>query len=218
MPLVSVLLPSRARPASLRATITGLLDLAVDPARVEILVAADDDDDDTLAAGHAAGADTVLTSVRRGYERLHEYVNDLAGRAHGTWLLLWNDDAVILTDGWDEVLAAESAGLAVLHTGSNQGPILNPFPIFTRELVDLLGHVSVSNHCDSYLESISRQAGIERRVGIDVRHDRFDLTGLHDDQTFADAQAGYRTAEFHAPQVQDQIAEDVAKIRAVLGG
>lgn len=213
-PLVSVLLPSRGRPASLRSTITGLRSLAADSGRVEVLVAGDDDDEDT--PGAAVGANLLVTGPRRGYARLHEYVNDLAGYARGRWLMLWNDDATMLTDGWDRIVADQPAGLRVLCPASNQDP-LNTFPVFTRELYELLGHVSVSPHCDSYLEAVARPTGIERRVPIEVRHDRYDLTGLHNDQTYADSQAGYRRAEFHSEKVQDQIRADIAKIQAALG-
>lgn len=214
-PLVSVLLPSRGRPDSLRATIAGLRGLADDSDRVEVLVAGDDDDEDTPGAARAGGAVLLITGPRRGYARLHEYVNDLAGSARGRWLMLWNDDAAMLTDGWDRIISEQRTGQRVLCPTSNQEP-LNTFPIFTRELYLLLGHVSVSPHCDSYLEAVSRPTGIEHRVPIEVRHDRYDLTGLHNDQTFADAQAGYRTADFHSDTVQGQIRADIAKIRAAL--
>jgi hypothetical protein len=222
-PLVSVLLPSRGRPESLLATIAGLHGLATDPDRVEVLVACDPDDTATYeAAWEADNTATVLTADERyGYHRLQEYVNRLAAQATGRWLMLWNDDATMLTEGWDKVIADQPAapsGLAVLHPGSNQGPVLNTFPIFTRGLYELLGHVSISPHCDSYLEAISRPTGIEHRVPIEVRHDRYDLTGLHNDATFADAQAGYRTSDFHSAEVQDQITADIAKIRAAHGG
>lgn len=220
-PLVSVLLSSRGRPVSLRSTIDGLRGLAHDPDRVEVLVACDPDDQETFDTAWAADADQVLMAHERyGYHRLHEYVNRLAAQATGRWMLLWNDDATMLTEGWDKAIADQPtgpAGLAVLHPDHNQGPALNTFPIFTRELYRLLGHVSTSPHCDSYLEAISRPTGIERRVPIQIRHDRYDLTGRHDDQTFADAQAGYRTSEFHSPTVQDQIRADIGKIRAALG-
>jgi hypothetical protein len=217
-PLVSVLLPSRGRPVSLRATIGGLLRLADNPEAVEVLVACDPDDTATYeAAWEADAAQVLMTGERYGYHRLHEYVNRLAGRATGVWLLLWNDDAVMITERWDKVVADEPPGLRVLHTANNQGPVLNTFPVFTRELYQLLGHVSVSPHCDSYLEAVSRPTGIEYRVPIQVRHDRYDLTGRHNDQTFADAQAGYRTSDFHSETVQAHIQEDIAKIRAALG-
>lgn len=217
-PLVSVLLPSRGRPESLRATIGGLRRLADDPAQVEVLVACDPDDTATFDAAWEADADHVLMAGERyGYHRLHEYVNRLAAQASGVWLLLWNDDATMLTEGWDKVVADEPAGLRVLHPANNQGPVLNTFPVFTRDLYQLLGHVSVSPHCDSYLEAVSRPTGIEHRVPIEVRHDRYDLTGLHNDATFADAQAGYRTSDFHSETVQGQIAADIDKVRAALG-
>lgn len=217
--MISVLLPSRGRPASLAISVWSLRLNLEHASNLEVLVAHDPDDPDTADAARTLNVDLLLEAPQRfGYPRLHEYYNQLAAHASGDWLMVWNDDAVMLTPRWDRVAAEQPAGLVVLHPGSNQGPVLNTFPIFTRELYDLLGHVSVSPHCDSYLEAVSRPTGIERRVPIEVRHDRYDLTGLHNDRTFADAQAGYRTAEFHSPAVQDQVAADIGKIQAALAG
>ncbi|HEY6117710.1 MAG TPA: glycosyltransferase, partial [Candidatus Dormibacteraeota bacterium] len=110
--MISVLLPSRGRPKALEETITGLLRLADEPDAIQVLVAADPDDDGTLAA-ELPDQVTVWTAPQRyGYPRLHEYVNALAAQAGGDWLMLWNDDARILTPGWDQ--AIEAAPQAVL--------------------------------------------------------------------------------------------------------
>jgi hypothetical protein len=38
---------------------------------------------------------------RQGYHRLHIYNNKLAEHTDARWLMIWNDDAVMETQGWD---------------------------------------------------------------------------------------------------------------------
>lgn len=213
-PLVSVLMPSRGRPEPLAESVGSLRDLAADPDRIEVLVAADDDDPPTARAAETIGA-KVLVSPRHGYAQLHRYVNALAREAAGTWLLLWNDDARMLTRHWDERVAQAEPG--VLWPRHNDSPMLNIFPIAHRRVVELLGHVSLSAHCDSYLQDIAHAVGIQRRVDIEVLHDRFDLTGGHNDQTWREAQAGYRTADYHSAEMAALRQRDIDILRAHWG-
>jgi hypothetical protein len=196
---IAALLPSRGRPASLATSIESLRSLAHQPERVDVLVAADPDDPDTVAAADQCHAAVWVASERYGYSRLHEYINALASMSSARWLLLWNDDAHMLTPGWDERIAEAPAG--VLWPRHNGSPHLNVFPVVHRTVVETLGHFSLSPHCDSWMQDVATAAGIHHKVNIEVLHDRFDLTGGHDDQTYQDAQAGYRTSEYHSPEM-----------------
>lgn len=197
--MISVLLPSRGRPQSLIDSIGSLRAMADDPDRLELLVAADPDDPDTAAAARASRAHCWTAPERYGYHRLHEYVNRLARQASGQWLLLWNDDARMLTTGWDTV--AEQAPPGVLWPSHNDSPLLNIFPIAHRSIIEAIGHVSLSPHCDSWLQDVATAAGAHHRIPVGILHDRHDLTGGHDDQTWREAQAGYRTTDYHSPEM-----------------
>jgi glycosyltransferase involved in cell wall biosynthesis len=209
-PLISVLLPSRGRPEALAESVGSLRHLATDPDRVEVLVASDDDDPPTDRAARALGARS-LVGPRWGYPRLQMYVNALAHHANGTWLLLWNDDARMLTKGWDERVAEAEPG--VLWPSHNDSPMLNIFPVVHRRLVELLGHFSLSAHCDSWVQDVAQAVGIHHRIPVGILHDRFDLTGGHDDQTYRDAQAGYRTADYHSPEMSAARQRDIETLR-----
>jgi hypothetical protein len=186
--------------------------MADDPGRVSVLVAADPDDPDTAKAASASRAAHVFTAPRRyGYAQLHEYVNALAALASGEWLLLWNDDARMLTKGWDSRVTESKPG--VLWPAHNDSPMLNIFPIVHQSIVTRLGHFSLSPHCDSWVQDIAHAAGIHRRVDVEVLHDRFDLTGGHDDQTRQEAAAGYRTADYHSPDMRAAREHDVDLLR-----
>jgi hypothetical protein len=44
---------------------------------------------------------TAMQFERQGYHRLHIYNNKLAEHTDARWLMIWNDDAVMETQGWD---------------------------------------------------------------------------------------------------------------------
>lgn len=212
--LISVLLPSRGRPKALSETIDGLLGFADNPDRIQILVAADPDDEVTLGVSLPPTATVWTAPERYGYPRLHEYVNRLAALSHGDWLMLWNDDARILTRGWDTLIEAQAP--AVLWPHSNDIPTCNTFPIWPRAWTDHLGHVSLSPHCDSWIQFLGQTIDRHERVDVEILHDRADLTGGHDDATRAESLAGYRTADYGSPAMEAARAADVVALRQYL--
>ena len=137
-PLVSVLCPTRGRPGALEKSLAGLLDLATAPARVEILLGADPDDDATLALPLPWQASRWTAPHRYGYASLHLYYNALAGQATGRWHMLWNDDALMVTPGWDDVIAARTEDVLLWpYVPEEQG--MNCFPIWPSLLVQADG-------------------------------------------------------------------------------
>src|SRR4051794_19943625 len=104
--MISVLLPSRGRPASLVKSAMSLLDRATHSDRVEILVAADPDDLGTHAVAEDMGLDCWVAPERFGYGQLQRYFNRLAETAVGDWLFPFNDDAAMTTPGWDVLIEA----------------------------------------------------------------------------------------------------------------
>ena len=212
--MISILLPSRGRPKALSESIEGLLALADRPGSIEILIASDPDDLDTRAVDLPWQASTWTAPERYGYPRLHEYVNRLAQRADGDWLMLWNDDARMLTRGWDALVGEQAP--TVLWPRSNDIPTCNTFPIWPRAWTDHLGHASLSPHCDSWIQYLGQSIDRHERVDVDILHDRADLTGGHDDATRAESLAGYRTADYGSPVMEAARAADVASLRALL--
>ena len=191
--MISVLLPSRGRPESLAASIASLITLASSPAAVEVLVGADPDDPGTAEAACRsqdewdAGWNVVCWTApeRYGYAQLHRYYNRLAAIASGEWLLLWNDDATMLTTGWDKAVGGQEPG--VLWLASNQGPYY--FPAWPRAWSDAWGHVSLSPNVDVWVSEVGTRLGAARAVPAEILHDRKDITGGHDDRTYAEGRA-----------------------------
>lgn len=210
--MISVLCPSRGRASSLMASIESLTVNASSRDGFEVLVGFDPDD--PTAPGHAehltptAWPGRFWTAPERyGYSQLHRYYNHLATMAKGDWLLLWNDDATMRTAGWDEVIGGQAPG--VLWLASNQGPYY--FPAWPRAWSDAWGHVSLSPNVDVWVSEVGSRVGRTLPVPVEVLHDRKDITGGHDDQTYAEGRAVMGATSNHPDY--DSAANREARIR-----
>ena len=212
-PAVSILLPSRGRPQSLARTCESLRAHASDAARIEVLVGYDEDDPRTGDVADDLDCRSVVFS-RHGYDKLHLYVNYLAELAYGRWLFLWNDDAVMQTDFWDLILDRydSNTSLVLSPSSTGVGHSMCCFPIVSCALFSRLGHMSLSPHIDSWLQDLGNQAGILRNVDVNILHDRYDLTGGHNDETWAESRSGYRTSEFYSEPMQKLLRRDISKV------
>lgn len=188
-PAISVILPSRGRPESLRKSAASLLGNAASPDCIEILAALDPDDAHSYAGCWPRQLHTFRTPERYGYAQLHRYYNRLAGLARGRWLFVWNDDCLMCTRGWDAIVARQPD--ALLTTRANHGgPGGNFFPLWPRAWAQTVGQLAPTPNVDVWLQDVARNAGCpQRRVPVEVFHDRRDVTGGHDDQTYAEGRA-----------------------------
>ena len=187
--MISVLIPSRGRPKSLAGSADSLLSLAANPDQVEILAAIDPDDEPAYAGLRDEGRIRFWTAPERyGYMRLERYYNHLAAMAQGSWLLgTWNDDARMLTQGWDEIIEAQDP--AVLWLGCTTMGGGNFWPAWPAAWTRALGHVALVSNVDVWMSEIGRRLGRERQIPVEVFHDRKDVTGGHDDATYAEGRA-----------------------------
>ncbi|MFM9107279.1 MAG: glycosyltransferase family 2 protein, partial [Chloroflexota bacterium] len=181
-PRISVLLPTRGRPDPLARSIGTLLDRALHPEAIEILLAVDRDDAATLAAlgGMPAQVRAVVVE-RRGYARLHEYMNLLAREASGYWTVMWNDDNLMETRHWDEVICREPDCIGALLSAHSPG---NVTPVIPRRWLAVLGRYSGHHHNDSWWDWMAKPLGLSRVLEVEFVHDRADLTGNNEDATW----------------------------------
>ena len=219
---VSVLCPSRGRGTSLARSAETLTTLAANPGMIEILIAADPDDEATAQAASFIPARVKVWKApeRYGYTRLHEYYNALAAGASGTWLLIWNDDARMVTPGWDAIIAAQAP--AVLWLAANHHHSASMFPAWPRAWAHAVGHVSPTAHCDTYLQYLGEGLGGLVKVPVEVLHDRADVTGGHDDDTYREGRGligPYAMVPgFDPGAVREQVTQDIRTIERLLGG
>ncbi len=193
-PKISILLPTRKRTEAVIKSVGSLLANADNPADIEILIAYDDDDEESreffsttwFPFLEQCGATTkVFETERFGYLRLYKYVNMLAEQATGDWIMFWNDDALMLTEHWDTEIRKHDGyfGLLRMPCVTMDHPFAL-FPIIPREWVSYFGKVSPVNHSDWWIYNVTAPLGRLRNLPVQVYHDRADVTGGNNDETF----------------------------------
>ena len=170
--MIDVLLPSRGRPEMLARAVSSLRVQAACPRSVAVRVGVDSDDPATASMAASLAAHWI-TFARQGYERLHVYYQALAAASPADWLLVWNDDAVMLTPDWDDVLADLPSRFLVANLRSRHSPIC-AFPAVRREGCGGEPGCSAGDnpHVDSFWEVVGGLSGTITAVPIDVQHDQ----------------------------------------------
>jgi hypothetical protein len=190
---ISVLLPVRGRPIPMEQCLHTLIDTATKPERVEVLIAFDDDDTDTIdyfvgvIAPYLDAKGVTYSAMqfkRLGYIRLNEYLNELANHSTGQWIFFWNDDAVMTTAGWDDVIREHNDQFALLRAETNHEHPYAIFPILPRKWVELTGNISPHQINDAWTSQIGWMLDIVTTIPVMIEHERFDLTGKNDDDVF----------------------------------
>lgn len=190
---IAVVLPSRKRNDMLESSLLSLLDNAANPSRIQFLLAFDDDDSESLnyykdvigpKLANAGAGWLAVECPRYGYQRLHEYINQLAEYSSAHWIFFWNDDAVMLSKDWDLRISANNGEFKCLRIPTHNRHPYAIFPIVPREWYLLFGYLSLHQLSDAWISQISYILGIMKNIDVDVVHDRHDLTGNNHDETF----------------------------------
>jgi hypothetical protein len=177
------LIPTRNRPAKLRASVDSFMHTASHPERVKALLYVDDDDTTDYSP-----YPYVKRGPRWGYPGLHAYMNalsawgkELDGAGPPGWQVMWNDDETMLTRDWDNKLLryGESPKVVFMRRDCT-GAVDTAYPAWPRSFVDLIGRVGTDSACDTWLalltgaadRLIGRTASHVHALDIFVRHDR----------------------------------------------
>lgn len=193
--VISMLLPTRGRTDMLKRSIFSLIEKAEDPSRVEIILGIDEDEQDLLSKYLQEEVAPFLKEnnvecranvfVPMGYTNLHQYVNTLAANANGDWMFFWNDDGVMLSENWDTEIEKYNGQFKLLAPRDNHdGHPYAIFPIVPRDWFMLMDHLSLNAQNDAWLSHIAYMLDIFERIDVEFLHDRADLTGNNDDETF----------------------------------
>lgn len=231
-PRISILLPTRGRTTALENSLHTLMSKASKPDEIEILLGMDYDDVETMTWVEQnivpKYPQIILHKFQPlGYANINVYTNTLAGLAIGYWMMFWNDDMTMNTDGWDDIIDQHR---------NHPMPLLrfqvenfnHPFalvPVLKWEWFKVLGSVSYYSHIDRFVYNVIMNIGQDFLVNIPayITHDRADLTGNNDDETFRATLAAY-----NENQPQDPFSDDypvqmkimllaVNKLRCYLG-
>ncbi len=175
---VSVLIPSRGRPRKLALAIESILATAAVPDDIEILVRVDSDDTETIL-NFPGNADAIIGPRYRGYLDADRYWNELAAEAKGRWLVAFNDDALMRAPGWDLLLSKIPDLYAVVFPTDNYNR--SSFPIVTRSIYSLWGHITVFPGIDTWIKEVTLAADkvvpIYATEVIAIEHQRPNLPG-----------------------------------------
>jgi len=195
-PKISILLPTRKRTDLVVKSIGSLLANAANTADIEILIAYDDDDNESkdffatvwpAFIQQTAATTRVFELERYGYLRLYKYVNFLADQASGDWLMFWNDDALMATENWDTKIIEKTGWFGLLRMPCiNMNHPFALFPIIPNSWLKLFGKISPVNHSDWWIYHVTNSAQRMQNIDVLVYHDRADVTGNNNDQTFAE--------------------------------
>ena len=190
---ISILLATRGRTEALGRSIQSLCDLAQDRRRVQIILGYDRDDSVGLAywqdylQGYLDQKGVPYAAMKfepMGYTSLHIYNNKMAQHAQGRWLVIWNDDAVMETLDWDQVIMSHSDQFKLLAFHTHNEHPYSIFPILPRKWYELLGYISPHPTQDGWLSQQAYLLDILERIPVWVKHDRYDLTGNNLDETY----------------------------------
>ena len=190
---IAILLPTRGRSDALERSVKSLVDLADNMDLVQFMLGFDNDDAEGIAGFQESlqpwldeqGINyTAMSFEPLGYTRLNEYVNKLALESDADWLVFWNDDAYIETQGWDTTIAKHTGEFKLLAFHTHNDHPYSIFPIAPRAWLDLLGYLSPHQISDAWLSQQAYMLDIWERIPVHVVHDRHDLTGNNGDDTF----------------------------------
>jgi hypothetical protein len=104
--------------------------------------------------------------------------------ADAEWLFFWNDDAIMETQGWDDLVAEHTGKFRVLRMQEQSQHPYAIFPIIPKDWYHLLGTLSSHQMSDAQISQIGYMCNIVENIDVHCTHDRFDLTGNNNDETY----------------------------------
>lgn len=226
---IAILLPTRGRTEALFKSVSSLVDLAANLDRVEFHFAFDHDDQigksyfvQTLKPwlDKRKAHYTALMFDPLGYDNLHVYNNKLAEKTKAHWLVIWNDDAIMETPGWDAEIMKYHGEFKLLAMHTHNDHPYSIFPIVPREWYTLLGYISPHAVQDAWLSQQAYMLDIWERIPVWAEHDRHDLTGNNHDETFKNRRMlegnPSDPEDFHSVVQTDRRYKDCFKLAAFI--
>jgi len=214
----SFLMPTRKRVGPCIESIESIRSTATNKDSFEILLAFDDDDDESKVAicAHCEAVGIkykASTSERYGYRNLHKYVNDLCEIAEGEMLWPWNDDAKILTDGWDDKILKYGTDMALDFPNNHAIWIL---PLVPAKYVKEMGHFSGQTHLDTWIQIIfEKNLQLSQFAGdVLLYHNRGNGATMNIDYTESNRDVKFSSPEFYTDVYRQMRLDDTNKILA----
>jgi glycosyltransferase involved in cell wall biosynthesis len=166
--LVSILIPTRNRFDSLLEAVGSIVDKTKDLKRVEIVMRFDEDDENSLSRLEELPTDkidiNIIIGKRYGYEKLHKYVNEMCEETKGEFILWFNDDCIIETSGWDDVVEPYRGQIVCFYPNNKDTGSGNIFPMISRKIYEITGHFSMAQQVDTWQHVVGKRADVVVRI------------------------------------------------------
>lgn len=214
---ISVLVPTRRRPARLAAMIESYD--RTEGGASELVFRIDDDDELSPAVLESAGRRVVVGKRLGGYASMAAFFNELYLASTGDVLMCGNDDMVFKTVGWDRLIldAANRFADGIFCFGTKTyNETHYPFAAISKFAADAMGyfwHPRVA-WGDVFLRDV--MAAFDRAAILDHVEIAHDWAGFAPDQTFNEENQNdiYRREPNYWPDVHERaVAESIAKLR-----
>jgi len=209
--VISLLCPTRGRPARFTEFVRSVAATAVQPGRIEILAYVDDDDPEKaayIAAYKTLGTDPRIAALKGVDLHVGEPLNTplinniLAESAKGDILMIANDDQVFRDTSWDRRIDEEAKRFpdgifCMWFNDGRYGEKICTFPILGRRWIETLGYIEppLFEHfnCDLWTWQIAQMIGRTHYIGdILVEHQHPDTGKMDADATTERNLAGGR--------------------------
>lgn len=162
--MISVLIPTRGNPLAASHALHSLDTRKV--GEVEYVLRLDHDDDslhDYVASVKTYRAVTLVGRRYGGMKSINEFLWEAFCVSTGDILIPWNDDMLMLTDGWDEVVAAGvDADRPHIRFMQPQQHWPWSMPVVNRPLLEMLGHFSLHTCYDAWLHAMAYHTTVKQ--------------------------------------------------------
>ena len=122
--LLTVAIPTRKRIKYLLKTLESIVQSTRDKSRIEIIVRGDKDDTETLDNLHMIeeysehfDMNVIIDDRWGGYADMDKILNQCFEASSGEFFLALNDDCVVRSTNWDDILDEHSGKIGVIKTG-----------------------------------------------------------------------------------------------------
>jgi glycosyltransferase involved in cell wall biosynthesis len=222
--LVSILIPTRKRIQLLKECLDSINLKTQNTSLVEILIKIDSDDQETIdfinqyKINFPITIKEVITDRKKGWGSLDEHMNYLASFSEAEFLLGFNDDVEMLTEGWEQryiPYRGKNFLLAINIEAIKDGvkyrlwENYNAFPTIPHDFYQHMGALQGHPMLDDWWEHVMRpirDQGLDLNRWIDVtilnkRPDGGEITNSPIDQTFLDSKIHLNWNHHNSPEV-----------------
>lgn len=227
--MISLVCPSRGRPAAFAAMVASALGRAADPDCVQVVAYLDDDDPELAEyrTEDVAGRMTLLTGERC---TLSDAWDRAAAEAKGDVLMLAADDLRFRTPGWDTIVFGCMAGLfpdglgVVYGRDGHADKRMATHPFVSRRWVETVGRFTPPYFCadyvDLWLHDVASRAGrLAFLPGLLVEHLHPSYGKGAWDRTHEERLARAKDADLPAlwGSLEAERAAEAEKVKAAIG-